>query len=576
MSERFAVRRPDRPEVEVRAGGSAVEARVQADIVEVDVAEEVNRHARCVLLVQNWDPDTRTVRWSDGGPFAPGTAVEVLLGYHSDLATVFDGVVTALAAHFPAGRPPLLRVEARSRSAWLAAPRRSRVLEEAGDGDLAQAVAADYGLDTDVEDGPARPAVVQGDRADWDHLVARATELGWVTYVRGTTLVLRPPAEPADPIALTWTLNLTELHLTQDVGGLGSPVTVTGWDPEQQEAVTADADAGRSGVDTGDRDDHSAAVDATGWALRPQTVPSPLPLTAGEADALASGAARQAALRHLTGSGRTIGTPALRCDAWVSVTGVGDRFAGPHYVSAVRHRMSARGYTTEFQLGLPAPLAPAAAPPAYPLATGVVTDLDDPLGWGRVKVSFPWRTDAPDAVWARLATVDAGPDRGTFFLPDPGQEVLVGFLGGDAAQPVVLGSLWHGQAAPPVAVDPDTNDVRALVTRAGHALTFDDKDGGSVTLSTKRGHRLVLSEGDGKVTLSEPDGGNEIALSGSGIELTAASGDITLRASSGAVRIDATTIEGTASGTASIESSASLDIKASATLDLRGALVNIN
>lgn len=574
---RFAVDRPDRPEVEIRAGGSPVEARVQADVVEVDVAEEVNRHARCVLLVQNWDPDTRAVRWSDDGPFAPGTGIEVLLGYHSELSPVFDGVVTALAAHFPAERPPLLRVEARSRSALLAAPRRSRVLEDAGDGDLARALAADYGLDTDVADGPAREAVVQDDRGDWEHLVARATELGWVTYVRANTLVLRPPAGPADPIELTWTLNLTELHVTQDVSGFGSPVTVAGWDPEQQEAVTSDADAGAAGVDVGDRDDHSAAVDATGWPLRAQAVPSPLPRTAEETDALATGRAREAALRHVSGTGRTIGTPALRCDAWVNVTGVGARFSGPHYVSAVRHRMSARGYTTEFQLGLPAPLAPPDRPPSgQPLAVGVVTDLDDPLGWGRVKVSFPWRTGAPDAVWARVSTLDAGPDRGSFFLPDRGQEVVVGFLAGDAAQPVVLGSVWHGQAQPPVAVDPEANAIRSLVTRAGHALTFDDADGGSVTLATKGGRTLVLSEGDAAVTLSEPDGGNEIRLSGSGIELTAASGDITLTASAGAVRIDGMTIAGKASGTASLESSASLDIKASATLGLRGALVNIN
>ena len=206
---------------------------------------------------------------------------------------------------------------------------------------------------------------------------------------------------------------------------------------------------------------------------------------------------------------------------------------------------------------------------------GVVEDLDDPEAWGRVKVALPWRTDAPDAVWARLATLDAGPEQGTFFLPDVGQEVLVGFLAGDAASPVVLGSLWNGQAAPPLAVD-SGNPVRAIVTRSGHTLTFDDGDPGTVTLETTGGRKVVLDDGDASVTLTEPDAGNSIRLSGDGIELTAASGDITLSASSGAVTIEAMQFSAKAQSTASVESTASLDIKASATLGLKGALVQIN
>src|SRR5690606_22048297 len=93
---------PDRPEFEVRVGGTRLDPLVQRDVVEVDVAEEVGRHARAVLLLQNWDADTRTVRHSDDGPFPPGTDVEVLLGYHSALEPVFDGVVVAVTAHFPA------------------------------------------------------------------------------------------------------------------------------------------------------------------------------------------------------------------------------------------------------------------------------------------------------------------------------------------------------------------------------------------------------------------------------------------------------------------------------------------
>ena len=62
---------------------------------------------------------------------------------------------------------------------------------------------------------------------------------------------------------------------------------------------------------------------------------------------------------------------------------------------------------------------------------------------------------------------DAGDGYGAVFVPDVGQEVLVGFVDGDPATPVVLGSLYNGSQQPPVVVDPDANAVRALVTPGG-------------------------------------------------------------------------------------------------------------
>ena len=100
MSNRYGTdATPDRPEFEIRVGGTAVDAQMSTDVMEIDVAEEIGRHGRLTLLVQNWDADTRSVRHSDDGPFGPGAEVEVLLGYHSSLQSVFDGVVVAVTTH---------------------------------------------------------------------------------------------------------------------------------------------------------------------------------------------------------------------------------------------------------------------------------------------------------------------------------------------------------------------------------------------------------------------------------------------------------------------------------------------
>jgi uncharacterized protein involved in type VI secretion and phage assembly len=258
--------------------------------------------------------------------------------------------------------------------------------------------------------------------------------------------------------------------------------------------------------------------------------------------------------------------------------------SGPHYVTAARHRLSAGGYVTEFQVGRPPALLP---PPAAGtgvsagargggLTVGVVASLEDPSAMNRVRVRLPWRGDTGDGVWARLATLDAGDGYGSVFLPDVGQEVLVGVLDGDASTPVVLGSLFNGTHLAPVAVTENANRVRAIVTPEGHRITLEDGDASAVTIETPAGNRLQLAEADSAVTLTHGDSGNTLTLSADGIVLDASQGDIVLSCASGAVKLKGVRIEGSSSGTSTLESSSTFDIKASGTLGLKGALVNIN
>ncbi len=560
----------DRPAFEVRVAGAALAPIVAADVVEVDVAEEVGKHGRLTLLVQNWDADTRTVRHSDDGPFTPGADIAVSLGYHAELTTVFDGVIASITAHFPRGGRPVLRVEGRSRSVLMDHPPRSRQLTDVSDADVAAAVAADYSLSTDAADGVRRPFVVSDRITDWALLKRRAAELGWVCYVRDTTLVLRPPAEKEQPVELDYTRTIVELHLTQDLTHAITSATGVAWDIDALEAAESEQGASAAGLDTGDRPAHDTAVEDAGWPMRDARLSSPAIGAADEADARAVGAQRTAALGHVSGTGVVHGDPALRCDGWVSIVGVGERLSGPHYVTAARHRLSADGYRTEFQVGAPAPLVPPSNGEHRGLTLGVVEALDDPESLNRVRVRLPWRGDGGDGVWARLSNLDTG----AVVVPDPGQEVLVGFVDGDPAVPVVLGALHNGVQQPPEVVDPDTNAVRTLVTPDGHTLRFED--GVAVTLASGKGNSLVLDDENGEVVLTHGDSGNAIRLSGDGIELTAAKGDITLTCSAGTIALDSLKLEGKASGPSKLESSATFDLKASGSLGLKGGLITIN
>ena len=121
-------------------------------------------------------------------------------------------------------------------------------------------------------------------------------------------------------------------------------------------------------------------------------------------------------------------------------------------------------------------------PPAQndSVTTATVIDNLDPSAEGRVIV----QTRAPQGdegrQWARTATLMAGPDRGTWFVPDVGDEVVVIFEQGDRRRPIVVGSLWSGRAKPPEQIGAD-NERRAIVTRSGARIVIDDTSEGCVT-----------------------------------------------------------------------------------------------
>lgn len=160
---------------------------------------------------------------------------------------------------------------------------------------------------------------------------------------------------------------------------------------------------------------------------------------------------------------------------------------------------------------------------AYP---ALVTDVADPDGQGRVKVRLPWSPDpggAEYAVWARLATLMAGKDRGSWFVPDVEDEVLVVFAGGDPRHPCVVGALWNGQDAPPHRMDgAGRNYVKKLRSRNGVQVTLDDTDGQErMVLETPGGQRMTLRDGPGAVEIVDSNG-NSIKLEAAGITITAA------------------------------------------------------
>lgn len=174
-----------------------------------------------------------------------------------------------------------------------------------------------------------------------------------------------------------------------------------------------------------------------------------------------------------------------------------------------------------------------------------VTSIDDPLGLARVKVRLlALDGDGHAEIWARVALPFAGDNRGTFFIPDVGDEVLVSFIAGDPRFPIVLGGLWNGSAQPPDTIDSGGRNVRKVIrSKNGVKLTLDDTDGQErFIVETPGGQKVTLKDGPGAVTI-EDSNGNSVKLETAGITVTAAA-KVTVNAaqvsvSAGTVQVDA-------------------------------------
>ncbi|WP_336364721.1 phage baseplate assembly protein V [Halalkalicoccus salilacus] len=195
------------------------------------------------------------------------------------------------------------------------------------------------------------------------------------------------------------------------------------------------------------------------------------------------------------------------------------------------------------------------------VVVGIVTANKDPENMGRVRVTFPWMEDAGPSYWARTATMMAGPDRGTYFLPEIEDEVLVAFEAGDVNHPYVLGALWNGQEAPPADNADGANNIRTIRSRNGHQVTFDDGDqGGSVEVATSGGRRIALDDSSGSERIVIEDGQNSIEVDSTG-------GSVSITGA-GMVNVQAPAIE--------LKGDGNVTIEASGILTLKGSMVTIN
>lgn len=168
---------------------------------------------------------------------------------------------------------------------------------------------------------------------------------------------------------------------------------------------------------------------------------------------------------------------------------------------------------------------------------GVVTNNTDPENWGRVKVKYPWLHDSIESHWARVVAFYAGPGRGSYIIPEVGDEVLLMFEDGDPNMPYIVGSLWNGKDNIPGPGNSDgKNNTKMFQSRSGHKWIFDDTEGGE---------KITLVNNNSKLKL-------EIDVAADSITMLATSGDIFFKAPNGPIELHCKDMKITASSSTTV------------------------
>jgi Rhs element Vgr protein len=502
-------------------------------VLSVEVRRELNRIPEASVSVVDGSVAERRFEHSDAAFFEPGKSITIAVrDGDGDDVTLFEGLVVRHAVESRPGTTGL-RVELKDAAYKLTRQRKIAVFRQQADDDVIRKLVGDAQLEVGdlATTNTTHDELIQFYASDWDFIVSRADAQGLVVDVDRGTVSVQPMVSDAEAKAtLEHGMDHVELELEIDASEQWAAMTSQAWDVPNL-AVTDPADAADPGVTVGNLDAAAIAQKLGGdsYAL----VHPALVLQSELTDWAASRLSRSR-LSLLRGSASIPGRADLAPRDVVELAGVGDRFNGKALVSGVTHTVEGGGWQTELRFGLPPePFArqpdiadlPAAGlvPPVQGLHVGIVADFEsDPLGEHRIKVLLSVLDQEQGPVWARVARPDAGKDRGQVFWPEPGDEVVVGFINGDPRQAIVLGALFGSKNTPPEAAGPPSQDntKRAIVTKSGIIIGIDD-DKKAVRIETPGSNKVTIDDDAKAITLADQHG-NTITLDDNGITLKSA------------------------------------------------------
>ncbi len=560
------------------------------EILSIDISKEVNRIPTAYIDIRDGDAALQTFEISNTDHFIPGKDIHIKLGRDGENGTVFKGIITKHSIRFRENGTSSLMVECKDLAVKMTIGRHSQYFENKKDSEVIEDIVGNYsGLNTDVEaTSLVHKELVQHHSSDWDFILTRAELNGKLVTVNDGTITVKKPDTSQEPtLALQYGATMLEFHAEMDAKNQYKKVKARAWDYANQqlfEAETENADFTEHGNISGATLAETINLDELELQHSGQVIEE-------ELNDWANACMLKSRLSKIRGHVKTIeGFSDIKPGQLVDLHGVGNRFNGKAYVSAVRHEIAVGAWYTFIQFGLsPDWFAskndvvdfPAAGltPSIYGLQVGKVNQLqNDPDGEDRILVKLPTTDNTANGTWARIASLDAGDNRGAFFRPEIGDEVIVGFIKDDPRDAIVLGML-HSSAKPAPITAQDVNHEKGFTTRSEMHLLFND-DTKTITIDTPAGNSIVIDEASQSIKITDQSN-NTVTMEPSGITVDSpadikvkAGASMTLEAAT-SLDIKAANISIKATGPFSAEG-ATAKLKGQGITEVTGSLVKIN
>ncbi|MBD8489280.1 type VI secretion system tip protein VgrG [Echinicola sp. CAU 1574] len=544
------------------------------------VNREINRVPTATIILIDGEASKRDFELSNESLLIPGAEVEITAGYHNDEETIFKGMVIKHSLKIRENST-LLIIECKDKAVKLTIGRKSRYFYESSDSAVFEEIIGAYDVDQEVESTDVtHKELVQYHCSDWDFVLSRAQANGKLCMVEDGKMIIKKPDLTASEVeTVTFGATMLDFDAEIDARNQFNKISSYAWNYSDQEVLQVEANnPNAEGNGNLSLSELANIIGLENLELRHGGAVSDT-----ELQVWADAKQLFQQMSKVRGRVKFQGIPAVKPGVIIKLEGVGDRFNGKVYVTGVKHQIAEGNWTVDAQFGLnptwfsetfdinPMP-ASGLLSAISGLQIGIVSQLEeDPDGEDRILVQIPIINNEEQGIWCRVASLDAGENRGAYFRPEIEDEVIVGFINDDPNDGVVLGML-HSSAKPAPITASDDNHEKGFVTRSEMKLIFDD-DKKSIKIETPAGKTIVLDEDEGTIVIKD-ENGNSLTVDSSGIVMES-NGDINIK-TSGDVNLEGTNVNIKANAQFKAEGSAGVEMSSSAIAVVKGSLVQIN
>lgn len=564
------------------------------NVLSVQVTKQVNGIAKAIITIPDGSVDTGTFDASSSNTFVPGNLITIEAGYDTKNSLLFSGMITGQNLTINQQIGSALLVECHDMCIKMTVAQNSKTYFNTSDSAIIEAIVQNYsGISATVTStGLMIQQQIQASTTDWDFIQSLAAANGMVTTaVNNRLTVALPDANTTAVATIGYGDGLLEFNADLNAINQLAAVEMSSWDyPAQalQSTVEPNTYQGPGNISSVKL---SEVVGLSEYPLETTAM-----LSAEQRSVAAKAELTKANYAKITGKATILGTSLVEPACFIELKGLGDRFNGNHFVSGVEHLLIDGTWTSKVAIGLTPGRKTKPQVDSLPgikgLYNATVKQLNnDPNHQFSILVTVPVLDPSGTGIWARISQFYASNNAGAFFLPEVGDEVIVGFLNDDSGSPVILGSVYSNpQHQPYSSLQPqEKNPLKAIVSKSGIALTFDDENK-ILSLETPSKNTIVLSDQDKMLTVQDQNG-NVFSLSDSGISMKSPknisiqSGQtlslegvqgIQLKSSGGDLSLLGMNIQQTAEGRYSAEGATEMELQSGTEMRLSSAMIYIN